>query len=156
MSQMRTIKPRHKLCSACDFSLPITSFYVANKKKNYISAVCKGCHKRRAKDWQAANTERKKAIANSYNANLKLVVLSHYSAGTPTCKCCNEREIKFLAIDHINGGGFEHRKTINVRGGSQFYQWLKNNNYPQGFQVLCHNCNMAKGLYGKCPHEKNT
>lgn len=31
--------------------------------------------------------------------------------------------------------------------------WLRRNNYPNGFQVLCHNCNMAKGFYGKCPHQ---
>jgi hypothetical protein len=30
------------------------------------------------------------------------------------------------------------------------------NNFPEGFQILCHNCNFAKGFprnNGKCPHE---
>ena len=30
------------------------------------------------------------------------------------------------------------------------------NNYPKGFQILCHNCNVAKGLIGNnntCTHE---
>jgi radical SAM protein with 4Fe4S-binding SPASM domain len=32
---------------------------------------------------------------------------------------------------------------------------LKNNNYPKDlFRLLCHNCNMARGCYGYCPHEK--
>jgi hypothetical protein len=26
------------------------------------------------------------------------------------------------------------------------------NEFPDGFQVLCHNCNLAKGYYGECPH----
>ena len=33
--------------------------------------------------------------------------------------------------------------------------WMIKNNFPKGFQVLCHNCNLAKGFYGKCPHEKS-
>ena len=32
------------------------------------------------------------------------------------------------------------------------YDWLKKNNFPPGFQVLCGSCNFAKGKYGSCPH----
>jgi hypothetical protein len=34
------------------------------------------------------------------------------------------------------------------------YLWLKRNNYPTGFRVLCHNCNLAIGFYGYCPHHR--
>jgi hypothetical protein len=77
---------------------------------------------------------------------LRLEVLNFYGG---KCACCGEAEICFLAIDHINGGGNKHRKEI---GGSKIYFWLKANNFPSGFQVLCHNCNLAKGFYGICPH----
>jgi hypothetical protein len=40
-----------------------------------------------------------------------------------------------------------------LRGGVRFYSWLRRNNYPEGYQVLCFNCNIAKGLYGVCPHQ---
>jgi hypothetical protein len=76
-------------------------------------------------------------------------VLSHYGG---ICQCCGESTFEFLCIDHINGGGNKHR--LEVLRGTNFYSWLKKNNYPTGYQVLCHNCNMAKGMYGKCPHEK--
>jgi hypothetical protein len=66
------------------------------------------------------------------------------------CKCCGESTYEFLAFDHINGGGVQHRKTI----GKDLYIWLHKNKYPEGFQVLCHNCNNAKGFYGQCPHIK--
>ena len=36
----------------------------------------------------------------------------------------------------------------------QVVRWITKNNSPKGFQILCHNCNMAKGFYGKCPHQK--
>lgn len=49
-----------------------------------------------------------------------------------------------LAIDHINNDGAEHRKSISHDGGDRTYVWLRQNNYPAGFQVLCFNCNWTK------------
>ena len=75
-------------------------------------------------------------------------VYSHYGS---SCACCGEKEKKFLTIDHKENDGAEHRRKIN-RGGSSTLLWLKKNGYPSGFQILCWNCNSAKGIYGKCPH----
>jgi hypothetical protein len=62
------------------------------------------------------------------------------------CKCalCSETELVVLSIDHIEGGGVKHRKEIgngdaNI-GASKFYRWLRDNNYPPGYRVLCMNC----------------
>jgi len=77
--------------------------------------------------------------------------LQKYSnASEPYCSCCKENAIEFLSIDHINGrmGEEGDRKT-----GYNLIRWLIRNNYPEGFQVLCHNCNQAKGYYGLCPHK---
>jgi hypothetical protein len=38
------------------------------------------------------------------------------------------------------------------RGGNVFFAWLKREGYPPGLQVLCHNCNCAKGKKATCPH----
>ena len=80
------------------------------------------------------------------HGRLKLAVITHYGG---VCICCRESHIGFLSIDHINGGGTQHR----VRIGGHLYEWLIKNNYPEGFQVLCLNCNFAKHLYGRCPHQ---
>jgi hypothetical protein len=69
----------------------------------------------------------------------KIEVLKHYGG---ECVCCGELEVRFLTIDHIEGGGTKQRKEI---GKGNFYQWLKNNNFPDGFQIMCSNCNTAKG-----------
>jgi hypothetical protein len=87
-----------------------------------------------------------------WRAELKREVIGHYSAGTYACSCCGEFHIEFLVIDHIEGAGNNHRRSIN-RSGLGFYRWLRANNYPSGFRVLCHNCNVAYGLYGRCPHQ---
>jgi hypothetical protein len=80
---------------------------------------------------------------------LKKRVFEHYSNGPGVCKCCGETRFEFLCLDHINGGGRQHRKTFQ---GSVYY-WIKKNNFPGGFRVLCHNCNMALGFFGYCPHQ---
>ena|SRR3990167_9117081 len=72
------------------------------------------------------------------------------------CHCCQESIQDFLVIDHIEGSGNKHRKELNSSGfkrGSDIYNWLYKNNYPNGFQVLCWNCNWGKFKKGLCPHQ---
>ena len=38
--------------------------------------------------------------------------------------------------------------------GEKLNSWLKKNDYPDGFEVLCWNCNLTKGSFGHCPHEE--
>ena len=81
-------------------------------------------------------------------------VLAHYSNGTVECACCGENIIEFLAIDHLNGGGGKHIKAlIQTKQSPTMFRWLRKQGYPTGYQILCHNCNMAKGFYGQCPHK---
>lgn len=91
-----------------------------------------------------------------YRVKTRLATLRHYSQGEPVCRCCNETTLEFLALDHIDGGGNAHRKSIRPTGQASMYEWAKRNGYPPIFQVLCHNCNLAKGFYGRCPHSGYT
>ena len=79
---------------------------------------------------------------------LRLKIVSVYGG---KCVCCGEDEPYFLTIDHINGGGKVHR--IKTGRGNRFYKWLEHNNFPtDGFQLMCMNCNKAKGTHNICPH----
>lgn len=83
--------------------------------------------------------------------NNKIICISIYSNETMSCKCCNEKILDFLTIDHINGGGRRHKKQIKT----DLYVWLIRNNFPEGFQVLCMNCNWGKYVNGGiCPHKE--
>lgn len=86
---------------------------------------------------------------------LRMRALRAYSDGdTPSCSCCREFVPQFLALDHINGGGRKQRQEL---GGGGFWTWLRANNYPPGFRVLCHNCNFGRQINGGvCPHEEMT
>lgn len=77
---------------------------------------------------------------------LKLEVLSHYSHGAVVCARCGYSDARALTIDHLNGDGANHRRSI---GQIMLYSWLKHNNWPSGFQVLCYNCNIIKARENK-------
>lgn len=87
-----------------------------------------------------------------FRQRLKIRVFNAY--GGFKCSCCGETGESFLAIDHINNDGAEHRKKLSQGTGSRFYQWLSSNNFPDGFQVLCFNCNHSKSINrGVCEHQ---
>ena len=87
---------------------------------------------------------------------VKIEALTPYSkkmsnSNVPCCVCvkCREKEIKFLTIDHIHGRrlmGHSHSFS-----GLRLYKWIIKNNFPDGLQVMCHNCNKAKGSAKSCP-----
>lgn len=94
--------------------------------------------------------------SNEWRRANKLLVLKHYSNNELACNCCGESIYEFLTIDHINGGGNKHRiGMVSGRAGSgDFYRFLIKNNFPDGYQVLCFNCNNAKHMFKRCPHKE--
>jgi hypothetical protein len=100
-------------------------------------------------DWRLKFPERAKVTTKAWQTRLKNEVFTHYGRN---CACCGESEMVFLAIDHIGGGGREHRRKHE---GKNFWRWLKNNGFPKGFRVLCHNCNWAVAFGRVCPHRQN-
>jgi len=95
--------------------------------------------------------ERVNKRSKEWHRTQKRIVYDHYSPGIHKCACCGEDNIEFLSLDHIHNDGASHRKKVPM---SQIYTWLIKNNFPDGFQILCMNCNFTKGIYGKCPHIK--
>ena len=127
-----------KACTKCKEIKPLEAFSINKGNKYNRHCICKKC---RCEHFRLLRIKNKD------------VVFSHYSFGKPECTCCGEKEMKFLCIDHINNDGALHRKNYG-RVGHRIYTWLKNKGYPEGYQVLCFNCNNAKALYGECPHKK--
>ena len=108
-----------------------------------------------------------KAKGKERRDDRRLKILQYYSkqlskSNIPCCRCCGENShIEFLAIDHIAGKKEMDSESELVKLGYSsslklllLQRWIIENNFPKGFQILCHNCNVAKGLYGECPHEK--
>lgn len=107
-----------------------------------------------SKKYHQLYPERYKEIFKKLLDKRKLQVLTHYGGNPPKCACCDESIYEFLTIDHIGGGGNLHRRKTG-RMGSSFYQWLIKNNYPEGYRVLCWDCNCSLGIHGYCPHKND-
>jgi len=110
-----------------------------------------------AKEWRKNNKERFHATQKRNYQKMRLECLTHYS-NPPKCACCGEDNIVFLSIDHVNGDGADQRRKLKKElgyfpGGNNLPYWLKKNNYPEGYQVLCYNCNFAKRQNKECPHK---
>lgn len=106
--------------------------------------------RRRAQKTNAARRRRK---------HQKLLALTKICGKTPHCQCkgCGEYRPEFLSLDHINGGGNAHRKSIGGDISAAIYCWaIKTplNEVRSILRVLCMNCNTSYGVYGYCPHQK--
>ena len=90
--------------------------------------------------------------------DLKREVFTFYSkklskSNKPSCNCCGENtSLDFLCMDHVSGR--KKGKQMDTRRRNALYSYLKRNNYPSGYQVLCWNCNSAKFVYLVCPHKR--
>jgi hypothetical protein len=119
---------------------------IKNEKRYRDSPEYREYAKRKAKEWAQNNVEKRKETVRRHHENLKNAVINVLTDGEGTCRWCGQGDQDVLTIDHINNDGAAHRKQFGGKtfGGKHIYQWLVNNDYPSGFQVLCYNCNMKK------------
>lgn len=67
-------------------------------------------------------------------------VLTYYGGGNLACVRCGFSDIRALSIDHIAGGGSQHRKIRT----QTIYYLLQSEGLPDGYQTLCMNCQFIK------------
>jgi len=145
----------------------------AKKKKFELKPETKAKRKarrdrpeRKARRNELTQTPEYKDVAKNTRDDKRLKIIQHYSkllsnTNTPCCNCCGENShTEFLAVDHITGKKQMDSEPELVKLGYSsklqslpLHNWIIRHDFPVGFQILCSNCNMAKGFYGKCPHE---
>jgi hypothetical protein len=122
--------------------------YYVNQWRGQTLIQCKACVRRIAKSNPNYLSEQSKAKARRIKREIRQEVLEHYSNGKMCCAICGENHYECLALDHINGGGNKHRAEA-----TNYLSSFKKKGWPEGFRVLCHNCNMSRGIYGYSPYE---
>ncbi len=138
--------PPDGVCSLCGTPYPRWG------GKRGCKMMCRKCyaatyhHRRRERD-----PEHERAIRRRSLQRLRKAVLEKFGN---QCVCCGETEPRFLALDHRHGGGARARKEKAFAG--IYREALHMPNAEAKYRLLCHNCNMARSLYGHCPHEETT
>lgn len=164
-----------KRCYRCKAELPLSSF-PRNGKRGH-GTYCKPCHNERGviakraamadperyaklkQKWARTNRNRRlrdgdgvRATQRQALAELKVAIMGAYGG---KCECCDERNIHFLTLDHVNNDGHEHRARV----GEGYASWrdLRRRGFPQeGYRVMCWNCHMATTHGRVCPHRDVT
>ncbi len=150
-------------CRICQTPLTDANWYPSNKRDN--RKICNDCCKGGNAEYKKTHPEEAKRWRWNVRHKLKLEVLSHYSYGTFACLgddgkgCPFNVDLKHFplailmmveTIDHIHNNGAEERERIfgkrRGKGGDLFYRWLRDHKYPEGYQVLCFNCQWIKQL----------
>jgi len=116
-----------QVCNKCKIKKPFEDYHISKLNKYGYDYKCKACK-------------------SKLRTIIRKQVIEYYGN---KCECCGENKYEFLALDHINGGGNQHRKET----GTDTMLWIVRNEFPEGFRILCHNCNVSYGLYGFCPHQ---
>lgn len=130
------------VCRICSVTLNDDNWYPSLRKcKNYI---CKPCNVQKMRPYQKEYAKRNPTRYKKYRdvyyhskaSDLRMQILLHYS---PDLKCqrCGFRDVRALSIDHINGGGNEHRRQF-----THHIAYLRDivSRWPDDLRVLCMNC----------------
>ena len=90
--------------------------------------------------------------STSWRWKLSRQIFDHYGW---RCYCCGERHPFFLTLDHVEGKGNIHRKEVRKMGSNDWYKWVIENDFPEGFRTACYSCNLgAARNKGVCPHKE--
>ncbi len=145
------LSSRRDRCAACD---PWCRACETRERKG-ASRYCGVCQAARRRTWyktDASNRAARLASNKAGNDALRSEMVAAYG-GRCACPGCDVTEQAFLTVDHIENDGAEHRRNIGRFGGIQFYRYLRAQGFPRDrYQLLCWNCNLAKHIYGSCPH----
>ncbi len=159
---MSCAKPKNNPTVLCDVCREVRARKAQEAK---ALGLCMLCLKRAAlpnltrcfkcyqtsKQWEKATIDARHGKGKVYRRSIRERVIAAYGG---KCACCGEAAYEFLALDHVNGDGKQHRAEVGVT--SAIYRDVVKQGYPPAFRILCHNCNSARGYYGYCPHEKTS
>jgi len=144
----------------------------ANSKKYEQSEKGKAKNKRYKESKKGQVNQMRYNQSNKGNEARRLEVLKYFSklhsnSDIPCCRCCGQNShIDFLDIDHIVGKyemdsipELKKLKYSSTKGTATLSRWIIANDYLKDlqtvyFQILCKNCNSAKGIArnnNECP-----
>lgn len=150
-----------RICSECKVEKPLLDF---SKNKDGLlgfRTVCKECNKKYQRDYYMTNKvsmnirgreyhkKNKKAIKELQSRAYKEIRNKFIEMYGKQCACCGEAIKEFLTIEHKLGQVGKKKETSRKSYSNALKEYR-----PDLYEILCYNCNCAKGKLGYCPHKK--
>jgi hypothetical protein len=125
-----------QICVCCGRERLLCKFLTSGNRGQYRNRVCSACQASRGR------------------AKIRLELLEAFNY---KCSCCGEGHPLFLTLEHIHGRpkgtAGRYRQGFPVRQSYQELYDAKRSGWDKTqFELLCMNCNWAKGQVGQCPH----
>lgn len=129
-------------------------------EKSVLKSRCIACRKSALKRWRI-KYPRHKTWNREWARKRRVDALIRVGGKNLKCKCCGEGHIEFLTIDHKNGDGAAHRKSLGSKKGtpSKLYTWINRATtleIRKTLQILCWCCNCSIGVWEYCPHKQES
>lgn len=109
---------------------------------------CVNCGFHLPEGWVALSCEKCILLGRNKIEDRRRKVIANYGG---KCACCGESRFYFLTLDHVNDNGAEERKQPSGQAKA-WARLAKADAVSPDYQILCYNCNCAKGHLGSCPH----
>ena len=156
-------------CLRCKTNKPNEEFHKSKTRKNGLNFYCIQCQGVMDAEYYLKNRKRilakkrqqyhenpefYKEVYQRNRSQMRSEMIREYGG---KCSCCGESAFEFLTLEHPNGDGVRDRveRTGRNSGGYRLYASLKRDGWPKvGYDLLCMNCNWARGMFGYCPHQK--
>lgn len=158
-------KPKHKTCQSpyCNNKLEgqrrkFCSYkcYDENRRGKWVTKTCAStdCNNTFKTQGQlkryCSNTCNHREETRRRSREMKARLLETYG---DKCACCGESCVEFLTLEHKNGDRKQHLKKVGPNVIAIWRDAVENFDTNK-YEILCMNCNWAKGKYGFCPHER--
>lgn len=143
-----------KKCSECGERKSLRLFYRDIQKSDGLTSRCRDCIRKQTIDSYSKRRESALEYARNYyeqnkdkrrqqinNKRKEIIAQIFELLGNECTKCSFANKIA-LQIDHLNGGGYKHRRIKG--GGMSYYKDILKN--IKNYQLLCANCNFVEGV----------
>lgn len=151
-----------KTCARCKKEKSKSQFNPDKRARDKLYSWCKDCqnayNRKRYKDIPQHRQRVLERSKSQYHENpeyeharkreyYRKNVVSVFNALGNKCARCNEKDKRVLHIDHIQGGGYKHRKELN-NSTYKFYKDILESleKKENKFQLLCANCNWLEAI----------
>jgi len=117
---------------------------ILRKQRRITYFLCHRCGCQLPADWDKRTCSTCLVGRKTKYEEYRQLVFDHYG---DACSCCGRMGKEFLAIDHMPGTPRPPEQKTRLT------EWIVENNFPEGFRILCHCCNMATRYGRTCPHQ---